>query len=79
MATLFFVHSTSALHAHEKLDSYAENTENLWGGRAAADGGSTAISASMLGWGVGLGVSIAVLAAVLHQSTSGGNAHAHCH
>ena len=55
----------------DTIEDHVENTENLWRtGSGAHDGSYTAISTSMIAWGVGLAIGIAVLAAVLHQSKS---------
>jgi hypothetical protein len=63
----------------DELQNYKKDTEAIWRtGGGAEDGTFTAIATSMLGWGVGLSVGIAVLASVLHQSTAG-HAHVHCH
>jgi transketolase N-terminal domain/subunit len=63
----------------DELQNYKKDTESLWRtGSGAEDGTFTAISTSMLGWGLGLSVGIAVLASVLHQSTAA-HAHTHCH
>jgi hypothetical protein len=62
---------SSSVHCKDDLQDYSDNTDKLWrSGAGAHDGSYTAISASMIGWGVGLAIGIAVLAAVLHQSTS---------
>lgn len=72
---------SSSVHGGDDLQDTAKNTDKLWrSGAGAHDGSYTAISASMIGWGVGLAVGIAVLAAVLHQSKKGGGGHHnHCH
>ena len=63
----------------DELDNYKKDTESIWRtGAGSEDGTFTAIATSMLGWGVGLSVGIAILASVLHQSTAGHN-HTHCH
>lgn len=63
----------------DDLQNYKKDTESIWRtGAGAEDGTFNAIATSMLGWGVGLSVGIAVLASVLHQSTAG-HAHVHCH
>ena len=55
----------------DDLQDTAKNTEELWRtGAGATDGSYTAVSTSMIGWGVGLALGIAILCAVLHQSTS---------
>ncbi|MBP7073964.1 MAG: hypothetical protein KBA81_01080 [Rhabdochlamydiaceae bacterium] len=71
--------STSSTIANDTIEEgWKEDTEALWHtGSGAHDGASTAISATMIGWGVGLALGIAILAAVLHQS-NGGNGHSHC-
>lgn len=57
--------------SEDDLQDVAKNTEELYQpGGASHDGSYTAVSASMIAWGVGLAVGIAVLAAVLHQSKS---------
>jgi len=72
---------SSSVHGRDDLQDTAKTTDKLWRtGSAAHDGSYTAVSTSMIAWGVGLAVGIAVLAAVLHQSTSSsGSSHAHCH
>jgi hypothetical protein len=68
---------SASLHADE-LENYKKNTEAIWRtGSGAEDGTFTAISTSMLGWGVGLSAGIAILASVLHQSTAG-HSSTHC-
>jgi len=78
-----FVCFSSTAHAKDDLQDVADNTDNLWRtGAGAHDGSYTAISASMIGWGVGLAIVIAVLCAVLHQSTSSSahnSSNGHCH
>lgn len=70
--------ASSTTLASDSLDDWSKDTENLWKtGAGAHDGSSTAISASMIGWGVGLALGIAILAAVLHQSKAG-SGHSHC-
>ncbi|MBY0530018.1 MAG: hypothetical protein K2P51_07485 [Rhabdochlamydiaceae bacterium] len=61
------------------LSQYKTDTEALYQtGSGAQEGAFTAISTSMLGWGVGLAVGIAILASVLHQSTAS-TTHSHSH
>ncbi|MBI2743484.1 MAG: hypothetical protein HYX48_06160 [Chlamydiales bacterium] len=68
LLTMHPLYSTDPLTQHQK------NTDALYRqGAGAEDGGYSAISLSMFGWGVGLVAGIAVLAAVLHQSKSGHN------
>lgn len=72
---------SSSVHGRDDLQDVAKNTDKLWRtGSGAHDGSYTAIGTSMLAWGIGLAVGIAVLAAVLHQSTAGGSGgSSHCH
>jgi hypothetical protein len=66
----------------DDLDEYKRDTDALWRrGVGAEDGAFTAISLSMLGWGVGLAAGIGILASVLHQSTASAHTEsstAHC-
>ncbi len=63
----------------DQLENYKKDTDSIWRtGSGAEDGTFTAISTSMLGWGVGLAAGIGILASVLHQSTAG-HSHTHCH
>ncbi len=56
----------------DDINQYRRDTDSLWRrGVGAEDGAYTAISLSMLGWGVGLAAGIGILASVLHQSTAG--------
>jgi hypothetical protein len=74
----------SYAYGEDTVQDSAENTEKLWRtGSGAHDGSYTAISTSMIAWGIGLAVGIAVLVAVLHQSKAssggGGGNNGHCH
>lgn len=61
----------SPLAAKEELEELAENTDNLYRvGVGAEDGAFTELGSSMLAWGIGLGVGIALLAGLIHQSDS---------
>lgn len=64
--------SSTLSHANDgDLNQYKEDTEALYRtGSGAEEGAYSAISTSMIGWGVGLAVGIAILAGVLHQSTA---------
>ncbi len=74
IAALALISLAGTVRADE-LDNYKKDTESIWRtGTGAEDGNYTAISTSMLGWGVGLSAGIAILASVLHQSTA---SHAH--
>lgn len=73
-----FLTTSSGVGATDSLQDHATDTENLWRtGSGAHDGSTTAIATSIIGWGVGLALGIAILAAVLHQSTSS-SGHSHC-
>jgi len=66
---------SSSVHARDDLQDVAKDTEELWRtGSGAHDGSYTAVSTSMIAWGIGLAIGIAVLCAVLRPST-GSNAH----
>jgi len=65
--------------ARESIQDTATYTDAMYRqGTGAVDGAWTAVSVSMIGWGVGLAAGIGILAAVLHQSKTSHNAHAHC-
>lgn len=54
-----------------EMQNYKKDSDAIWRtGVGAEDGTFTAVSTSMLGWGLGLSVGIAVLASVLHQSSA---------
>lgn len=58
------------------ITEFEENTDALYRvGDGAYDGSYTALSKSMLGWGVGLALGIGILCAVLHQSTASSHSH----
>lgn len=74
----FILIALPSLSFSDELDQYKKNTEAIWRtGTGAEDGSFTAISTSMLGWGLGLSAGIAILASVLHQSTAG-HSHTQC-
>jgi hypothetical protein len=74
----FTLLSLPSLCFSDELDQYKKNTDAIWRtGSGAEDGTFTAISTSMLGWGLGLSAGIAILASVLHQSTAG-HSTTHC-
>lgn len=55
----------------DDIQQYQRDTDAIWrAGAGAEDGTFTAISTSLVGWGIGLSVGIAILASVLHQSTA---------
>jgi hypothetical protein len=75
-ACLLLICLVSKLFSAQEFDfsNQPEETEALYQmGSAARDGVFNSLSASMLGWGVGLAAGIAVLSAVLHQSHNGHN------
>lgn len=60
---------SSPLYADKCLDVYQEQINETWEtGAAVEDSNFTAISTSMIGWGIGLAIGIAILACVIHQS-----------
>jgi len=70
LTTLLLVMSVPVFS--DQLENYKKDTDAIWRtGSGAEDGTFTAISTSMLGWGIGLAAGIAILASVLHQSTAG--------
>jgi hypothetical protein len=79
---LVLLHVTQPLFAVDPLTQHQRDRDALYRqGAGAEDGGYTAISLSMLGWGIGLAGGIALLAALVHQSRSSGahSASVHCH
>jgi hypothetical protein len=55
----------------DDINQYRRDTDAIWRrGAGSEDGAYTAISLSMLGWGLGLAAGIGILASVLHQSTA---------
>ncbi len=72
--------ASSSVLADGDLNQTRETTESLWRrGAGAEDGAFSAVSTSMLGWGLGLAAVIAILASVLHQSSAANGSHAHAH
>jgi hypothetical protein len=68
LLTLF---SLTAPLISDELDDFRDDTESLYRtGAGSEDSTFTAISTSMLGWGIGLALGIGILASVLHQSTA---------
>jgi hypothetical protein len=79
LVALTLIAGAAPLASGDSIDSIAENSKKLYEvGSGAHDGATTALGASMLGWGIGLAVAIALLAAFLNHS-SGSHAHTHCH
>jgi crotonobetainyl-CoA:carnitine CoA-transferase CaiB-like acyl-CoA transferase len=76
---LVFITTSSTTSAGDTMEQgWVDDTEAVWRtGAGAHDGASTAISASIIGWGVGLALAVAILAAVLHQSNAA-SGHSHC-
>lgn len=57
------------LNAREELEMLAEETDQLYRtGAGAKDGAFTAVSISVIIWGIGVAIGIAVLAATLNHS-----------
>lgn len=54
----------------DDLQNVKTDQENLWAGSGAQDATFSAVTLSMLGWGVGLAGGIALLASAIHQSSS---------
>jgi hypothetical protein len=72
--------STSSICARESISELGKQTDDLYRtGAGAQDGAYTALAISMLGWGVGLAVLFAVLAAALNHSPHTSSSNAHCH
>ncbi|MBM3198043.1 MAG: hypothetical protein FJZ58_02155 [Chlamydiae bacterium] len=59
----------AALQAGD-LEGVKQDNTNLWAGTGAQDATFSAVSISMVGWGVGLAGGIALLASAIHQSSS---------
>lgn len=62
---------SSSLHADNGFSELKKNSAEVYQpGTGAQEGATTSLGASMFAWGLGLTAGIAVLAGVLHQSTS---------
>ena len=71
---------SSTVQGRDDLQDVAKNTDKLWRtGSGAHDGSYTAISTSMIAWGIGLAIGIGILCAVLRPSSNNTNNHVHCH
>jgi hypothetical protein len=71
---------SSTVQGRDDLQDVANNTDKLWRtGSGAHDGSYTAISTSMIAWGIGLAIGIGILCAVLRPSTNSSGSSAHCH
>lgn len=71
LLSIFTCLFSSPSHAREceSIDDHARNTDAIYRkGCGAIDGAYTATSSSMLGWGIGLFIAIAILTGILHQS-----------
>ena len=80
IAAVLAISLLSTAMARETIDDVTKNTENLWRtGAGSSDGAFTAISTSMIAWGVGLAVAIALLAAALNHSSKSSSAHCNTH
>lgn len=79
LLSAFILLSLPMLGFSDELEKYKKNTEAIWRtGSGAEEGIFTAVSTSILGWGLGLSAGVAVLASVLHQSTAS-HSHTTCH
>ncbi len=67
--TCISITSTSLPVSAESLQDYARQTDALYR-KGGIDGIYTKTATSMLGWGLGLTIGIAIVAAVVHQSTA---------
>jgi hypothetical protein len=68
---LFTVCTSSQVRAEEDINILAQETDELYRpGTGSQDGAYTALSLSMLGWGLGIAAGVGILASLLHQSTS---------
>ncbi len=54
----------------DDLQNVKKDQEALWEGTGATDATYSAVTLSMVGWGVGLAGGIAILASAIHQSSS---------
>lgn len=71
LLVLFAFINCSILRADDCLEANQEESNALYAtGECCEDSMFTATSASMVGWGVGLAAAIALLAGLLHQSSS---------
>ena len=63
------------------LDKLNKETDKLWRrGKGAEDGAFTSVGSSMIAWGAGLGIVIALVAILIEQDTgSTTHANSHCH
>lgn len=78
---ILMVCSSLPVFAEEDIQDLATNTDKLYReGAGAQDGAYTALSLSMIGWGIGLAAGIAILCAALHQSKSSSqHSNSSCH
>ncbi len=73
--SLLVLHYAAPIHGDDnEMKNIPEQTDELYRtGSGAQDGMFSSVSLSMLGWGLGLAAGIAIIASVLHQSTSSSN------
>lgn len=69
LCLLMSAFSTSMVYSDD-LENVKKDQAALWEGVGAQDATFSAISLSMLGWGVGLAGGIALIASAIHQSSS---------
>lgn len=65
--------------AKESVSDVIETSNNWWstGGTATQDGAFTAVSSSLIGWGVGGIVAIAIVAALFGSESGSSSSHSH--
>ena len=77
-AALIVTSSPFYARQNEDIQTLGDQTDALYRtGAGAQDGAYTSLGTSMIGWGLGLAVGIAILAGVLHQSKVSHEAHCH--
>ena len=60
---------TASSYEEGGIDDVVQGTEDLWkNGSGSEDSSNSAVSLSMLGWGIGAAAAIAILASAIHQS-----------
>lgn len=77
-AVLLLTSAPFSARQNEDIQTLGDQTDQLYrAGAGAQDGAYTSLGTSMIGWGLGLAVGIAILAGVLHQSKVSHAAHCH--
>lgn len=71
MLLCFLITAFSGSMAYsDDLQNVKKDQSALWEGTGATDATFSAVSLSMVGWGVGLAGGIAIIASAIHQSSS---------